>query len=40
MKLYQSALSMSSDSLVLDGVESLLIIQQLVKIQVTLFVSG
>lgn len=40
VKLYQSALSISSDSLVLDGeVESLLIIQQLLKIQVTSFVS-
>lgn len=40
LKLYQSVLSMSSDSLVLDGaIESLLIIQQLLKIQGTLFVS-
>lgn len=40
LKLYQSVLSMSSDSLVLDGaIESLLIVQQLLKIQVTLFVS-
>lgn len=37
---YQSVLSMSSDTLVLDGaIESLLIIQHLLKIQVTLFVS-
>lgn len=37
---YQSLLSIGSDSLVLDGaIESLLIIQQLLKIQVTSFVS-